>query len=183
MNRNWVICHSPSLLSKFEMVWEYVEHRYHLKEKPRFYLNKHKSNRVLGLFTTEDSTPTIILNSVFLNNTDKALNTIIHEMCHFIAYKEYGRHMGHRAEWRIIGRDVGSYFGEEITRCSRDDELLSECTPSKKLVKKFQITCEGCGRKFFYKRKMWWMNLSAMKCHSCWCPTCKSRELKIDIIK
>lgn len=185
MNRNWIPCYDEDLINQYNRVWDFVKAKYYLPgNKPKFFLNKYKSTHNLGIFTASRTTgPVIVLNEAFVNHKDRSLNTIIHEMCHYVAYQKFGRSCGHDIRWKNIGKVVGSYFGEKITTyCSSEDAVLNECrTHHGKETFKYVVRCGDCGRKFSYKRKHWWMNLDTGKCPGCTCP-CGAKNLKVEVI-
>jgi predicted SprT family Zn-dependent metalloprotease len=185
VKRTWEFCMDRDIESLYDKVWDYVSLNFDLDDCPYLYLNKSNSIHNLGLFTCDGYNTYIVLNKLFLNHKDKALNTIIHEFAHYVAYKKYGRNCNHSWRWKEIASQIGRYFGENITTyCSTNHEVLEEARRRKNIREesiRYIIICSKCGHKFYYKRQMsWFKDRNIINNIKCTCPYCRGHKFEVE---
>lgn len=130
IKKTWEVCLDKDIRNIYDKVWYFIKNKYYYNEddKPNLYLNKSNSIHELGLFYygSKLEKPLIILNKLFLNNKNLVLNTIVHEFCHYMCWKIYGGNQHHNYRWKLFAKELGNYFGENITIYCKDNHPILE---------------------------------------------------------
>ena len=80
---------------------------------------------------------------------DEFLDVIRHEYAHALVMLRDGKKHGHDAVWKAACREIGC----RPDRLSSSEEAFEKSSKRKAEKAKYEIRCEGCGRKFQYTRK------------------------------
>ena len=188
-NRNWEICSDSTLCNIYDEVWSYISLNYDVDNCPLFYLNKSKSIHNLGLFALDDRRrPIVVLNKEFINYPKEAVNTIIHELTHYLAWELNGhRNQNHNERWKKLANSVGKHFGEKITTyCEEDHPVINSCRVKKSSKVKtinYNVTCNTCSRDFTYLTKSGIVKYLLIDPHYSKgiCPYCKGNYFTLNI--
>ena len=141
VKRGWIKNNNSALQSVYEQCCDKAKELGLIDYTPELYL--FKSTRTWGWACRPNkfSKPYVGLNVVYLQDVNKAINTICHELAHISNTLSGGR--GHDYAWKAKFAKLGKQFElSRFERCSSSDEIGLQMPKNYK----YEAYCPKCGR-------------------------------------
>lgn len=108
------------------------------------------------------------------NPVEALQSTIAHELLHTCP-----KCMNHGELWKRHARLVNDCypFLNIHTVSSAEEKKVVYQRPE--VGPKYEIVCDGCGKKFYYRKHTYWMDTMT----GCTCPTCKSHKFTLKTLR